>query len=154
MQRQRKGAGIAIILAAAALALASAAVAHGATERPTAVSASLPGVLVGTWTRRITQAENTRFGIADQPDCVDVLTIARDGRMTLRGTACRYAGDALEDSGKVVQVRTGVVRMDFGVGFAPPVVAWKVSGRLLFVRALSASDNGERVLWTGTWRRK
>jgi hypothetical protein len=153
MQPQRKYAAVAIALAAAALALVSAEVTAAATQRPTARTASLPAALAGTWTRRITQAENTRFGIADPPDCISIMTIARGGTVTLRGTGCRIPSHAAEYTGSIVQVRPGVVRIDFGVGF-PSIVAWKTSGRLLLVRALRAADNGDRVQWTGTWRRK
>jgi hypothetical protein len=136
------------------LVVLGSAAAHGAGQRPNGASISLPGGLVGTWTRRITAAENIEFGIADPPDCVNVLTVASDGGVSLRGIACHFAAHATVVTGKITPLRAGVVRIDFGALPSPPIVAWKVSGRLLLLKALRAPDNGDRVLWTGTWHRK
>lgn len=151
MQRQRNRAAVAVAVVAAIL---GSAVAHGATMRPHRESAKLPRALVATWTRRITAAELARFGIQSTPDCVDVLTIAGNGDVTLRGTRCKAPVDATVYTAKMTQVRPGVIRIDFGAGITPPTVAWKVSGDLLLVKALSAAFNGDRVLWTGTWHRR
>jgi hypothetical protein len=51
----------------------------------------LPRALVGTWTRsRITRANAERFGVKGTDyRCVNTITIARDGNLTLWRSACR-----------------------------------------------------------------
>ena len=143
---------VAAVMLAGGIASMSLAARHIAV-RPAA--RPFPTALVGSWTRRITPADDRRFGIqgADYK-CLNTITVARSGNITLRSTGCQVAADNTVNSGTITPIAARVIRIDFGVLPNPPVVAWSVSGRVLRLKALRSPDQGERELWTGTWNRK
>ena len=145
-----------ISLAAAALAAASA----GTTLTAGRASARagvrpFPAALVGTWTRRITPADDARFAIQGSDyACLNTLTVTSAGKITLATTGCKIAATNGTAEGSIVPGAPGLVKIDFGLFPSASLVAWSVSGRALKLRALRAPDVGERELWSGTWTRK
>lgn len=150
---------LAIALAATALAAVSAGTGrsarHAADRLGVTDARPLPKALVGSWTRRITPADDKRFGVQGSDyRCLNSMTITGDGGLILRSSGCRIPGNNGVISGTITSTAASVVRIDFGVLPTAPVVAWSVSGSVLKTKVLRALTNTDRELWTGIWKRK
>src|SRR5712691_12353469 len=69
-----------------------------------------PTALVGSWTRRITPADDKRFGIQGSDyKCLNIITIARSGKITSWATGCQVATGNERVFGTITPIAARVV---------------------------------------------
>jgi hypothetical protein len=133
-------------------AIAVAAVASAAA----ATTATVPAKLVGSWSRKVTAADNKRFSKihASAQTGVWQISIAKSGALKVFDPGRVKAGAKTSTLKGTLSVTGGRLSIKAGCP-TKNSYGWKVSGRLLTITYVSDKNCGDRAaVFSGVWKRK